>query len=379
MRIFEFRDVLPQLANIIFRRRFRFNFELLPFKAKNLSCKKIINFFVAGANQFVLPSKPFGYPVIAQIEPANFCNLNCPLCLTTSQTNSRPKGLMTFDTFKAFIDEAGDYLLLIILWNWGEPFLNPDIFRMIKYAKSKNIIVHSSTNGNIKFDDDKADMLVESGLDSLVFAIDGAMQQTYSKYRKGGELNLVIENIKAVVAARKRKGSISPQLNIRFVVMKHNEKELPKVQQLAEELDVDFFTIKTVDMPSAHGDNLDNNYVPKDKKYRRYEYDLKTHTRKNKKFECMRPWKRITLDVSGEVISCEYDYDNSLSFGNINKEKSVFSVWKGKKAKNFRKKFNKGNNYFYHCEKCTYKDSVYKDCIIEKKDLNLSGNATYNL
>jgi radical SAM protein with 4Fe4S-binding SPASM domain len=372
MRIFEFRDVLFQLPNLLFRRRLKFNFELLPFEARELSLKKIRNFFMAGLNQFFLPEKPFGYPVIAQVEPTNFCNLTCPLCLTTSQTNSRPKSTLSFDTFKAFIDELGDYLLLIILWNWGEPFLNPDIIKMIKYAKSKNILIHSSTNGNVKFDNEKADELVKSGLDSLVFAVDGATQETYSKYRKGGDLNIVLENIRSVVRAKKRLSSKTPQLNVRFVVMQHNEKELPMVQKLADELEVDFFTIKTVDLPPAHGDNLDNNYAPEDTRYRRYEYKPETYTRKEKLFECMRPWKRITLDVSGEVVSCEYDYNNSLSFGNINKEKSALTVWKGTKARELRKKFNRGNNSFYHCKDCSYKNNVFNDCIIEKNSLKSS-------
>jgi hypothetical protein len=165
MQIFNFRDVIPEIPNLFFQRRFRFNFEMLPYEVKGLSLKKVMNFFVAGLNQFILPSKPLGYPVIAQVEPANFCNISCPLCLTTSETNSRPRGLLSFNSFKNVIDELGDYLLLIILWNWGEPFLNPEIYRMIEYAKIKNIVVHSSTNGNLKFDDEKAERLVDSGLD----------------------------------------------------------------------------------------------------------------------------------------------------------------------------------------------------------------------
>jgi hypothetical protein len=84
MKIFSISDVVPQLPNIFFRRRMKFYFELLPFEVKGLSARKIRNFFLAGLNQFFLPSKPLGHPVIAQVEPTNFCNLSCPLCLTTS-------------------------------------------------------------------------------------------------------------------------------------------------------------------------------------------------------------------------------------------------------------------------------------------------------
>ena len=125
MKIFRFRDVLPQLPNILFQHRFRFTFELLPFEAKELRLKKIGNFFLAGLNQFLLPAKPLGHPVIAQVEPANFCNLSCPLCLTSLNNGSRPKISLTFKTFKHFIDEVGDYLLLIVLWS-NEGLTNGD-------------------------------------------------------------------------------------------------------------------------------------------------------------------------------------------------------------------------------------------------------------
>ncbi|RJP68700.1 MAG: radical SAM protein [Candidatus Abyssobacteria bacterium SURF_17] len=369
MKIFRFGDIVPQLPNIIFRRRFKFSFELLPYEVKGLRWKRIANFFVAGLNQFFTPSKPFGYPVIAQVEPTNFCNLSCPLCFTTSVTPSRTRSVLPFDTFKKLIDEVGDYLLLIILWNWGEPFLNPDIFKMISYAKSRNIVVHSSTNGNVRFDEAKAEQLVDSGLDSLVFGVDGATRETYSVYRKGGDLDQVIASIKAIVSAKKRKGAMTPRLNFRFVVMKHNEHEIPMARRLAEELGVDFFTLKTVDMPPAIGNNLDGQFAPDEERYRRYAYEGQTFKRKQVPFTCMRPWKRITVDALGEVISCEYEYKDLHSFGNLSADGSPMLIWKGERARAFRRKFNLGDNRFYLCRDCTYKNRVVDDCTVEKVTL----------
>jgi len=370
MKIFRFRDVLPELPNIVFRRRFKFNFELLPYEVKGLSLKKIGNFFLAGLNQFLLPSKPLGYPVIAQVEPTNFCNLSCPLCLTTSETGSRPRSVLSFNIFKNFIDEVGDYLLLIVLWNWGEPFLNPDIFRIIAYAKSKNILVHTSTNGNVKFDNEKAEKLVDSGLDSLVFAVDGATQETYSKYRKGGNLELVCENIRTIVRAKREKGCETPRLNLRFIVMKHNEKELPLINQLAEELQVDFLTLRALAIAAHLGENLVSTFSPDNPRYRGYRYNTDNSQGEETPFTCMRPWKRITLGALGEIISCEYDYKDRHSFGNLNTEKSPISIWKGAIAKEFRKKFNLGNNDFFLCRDCIYKNMVVDDCTIEVVPLN---------
>ena len=50
--------------------------------------------------------------------------------------------------------------------------------------------------------------------------------------------------------------------------------------------------------------------------------------------------------------------------------KSVISVWKGEKAREFRRKFKYGWNDFYLCRDCTFKGRVQEDCVIEKMSLN---------
>lgn len=369
MKIFRMGDVLPQIPSLLFRRRMNFSFELLPFHVERLPYKKIVNFFAAGLNQFFNPAKPFGYPVIAQVEPTNFCNLSCPLCVTTSETHSRPPASLPLETFKLLIDEVGDYLLLIILWSWGEPFLNPDIFDMIAYAKSKGIVLHSSTNGNVTFNEETADRLVDSGLDSLVFAIDGATQETYAKYRQGGSLDAVLSNLRSVVAAKKRKSSKTPLLTVRFVVMQHNEHELSAVQDLAKELGADMFAIKTVDLPPARGDDLDHDYAPGDEHYRRYEYEPGGYTRKKLPFSCMRPSKRISLTANGDIVSCEWDYKLLHSFGKLDAPGDAMRCWKGKAATEFRSEFNLGNNDCYLCRDCTFRNRIADDCNIQNMPL----------
>jgi radical SAM protein with 4Fe4S-binding SPASM domain len=365
MKIFKPGAVLPQIPNLLLRGKFNFEFEMLPYQVRNIRLKKAANFFLAGMNQYLLPSKPLGFPVIAQVEPVNYCNLKCPLCLTTSITKARPRTLLPLETFKQFIDECGDYLLLIILWNWGEPFLNPDLIKMIAYAKARGIVVHTSTNGNVPFDETQVEALVDSGLDSLVVAVDGATQEVYEKYRQGGRLDKVLLNIQNILRVRSSKGLTTPRINMRFVVMRHNESEIAAARALASELGVDFFTLKTVDMHPDEGSELDKTYAPEKTGYRRYDYDKETFTRKQRPFVCMRPWKRVTLEASGEVIACEYEYKNEHSFGNIGR-KGTLNAWKSKVAEDFRKVFNLGHNDFYLCRNCTYKNSVADDCTVER-------------
>jgi MoaA/NifB/PqqE/SkfB family radical SAM enzyme len=378
MRIFKLRDVLPQVPNLLLRRRLKFKFELLPFEARGISWKKRWNFLMAGLNQFFLPSRPLGYPVIAQVEPANVCNLQCPLCFTVSQNPSRPPAFLSLQRFRQFIDELGDYLLLIVLWNWGEPFLNPHLTSLIAYAAAKNILVHTSTNGNVSFSEETADQIIDSGLASLVFGVDGALPETYRTYRQGGDLERVKENIRLLVRAKKRKSSATPLLTLRFVAMQHNEAELPLAEKMARDLGVDFFSVKSVDMHPDQGKDLERHFCPSAAKYQRYEYIDGTLKRVKRPFECMRPWKRITLDALGQVISCEYDYKNFHAFGEAGDGASALKAWKSKSARIFRQHFHKGHNGYYHCKTCTYKDLRGESCILEACPVSPPGRGAEN-
>lgn len=366
MKVFHYRDVIPQLFNLIVRRRFRFKFELVPYEAAGLSYRKIANLFLAGLNQHLMPRRPLGRPVFAQVEPANFCNLSCPLCLTTSVTPSRRATALPFDTFRAFIDELGDYLLLIVLWNWGEPFLNPDLSRMIAYARARGILTHCSTNANMRLDDLQIRELVESGLDTLIVGVDGASEATYQKYREGGTLGAATDTIRRILDTRRRLGADRPRINLRFVVMQHNEHELPQVEAMGRESGVDSLTLKTVDMPGVHGADVDTRWAPGDARYQRYEYETGTRRRRARVFRCVRPWKRVTLQAGGEVVACEYDFRNDCSFGTFTPGASVMDSWKSADAARFRGAFNHGDNDAPFCRECTLRDRVAEDCTVAR-------------
>jgi MoaA/NifB/PqqE/SkfB family radical SAM enzyme len=339
---------------------------MLPFELKGLSSKKKWNLLKTGFTRYVFPRRLFGVPVTAQIEPVNFCNMTCPLCLTDKALAYSPKRLLPLEEYESFIDELGEYLVLIILWMWGEPFLHPQLFPMIACAKDRNIAVHTSTNGNFDLDENKAKELVSTGLDSLVFAIDGATQKTYSQYRRGGDLKNVLSNIEILIKARESLKTKFPLLNLRFVVMKHNEHEIEKMKRMARDLGVDVFTLKTADLPFWEERKAMQDFIPTEKSFQRYEYHENGGDIKKIIFRCSRPWKRITLNAHGEILSCEYDYQIRHSFGRFCDDENVLTIWKGGKADQFRSNFHSGDNAFYHCQNCTYKNMKDDDTVIEQ-------------
>ena len=146
----------------------------------------------------IIKTSPFKY----YIEPTNNCNLRCPFCLTTRQS-SRSKGYLSTDLYKQIISDISPYAIVINLYLRGESFLHEDITEMISYAKQKKISVKIDTNMHM-MNKDIAKKIVEAKLDRLIIEIDGADQETYSKYRVRGTLKKVIDNMKLLRAIRNK-------------------------------------------------------------------------------------------------------------------------------------------------------------------------------
>ena len=192
---------------------------------KHVTLKKLINLgLIFIQHQFIKNSKVKGYPVRLVIEPTNICNLSCPLCPAGLDNKAHERGMMKLEEFKKIIDEVGDYLYEIDLYNFGESLLNPEVYDMIKYASDHNIKTNLSTNLNVV----NVEKLVNSGLSKLIVSADGASHQTYKQYRVYGNYNRVMKNMEAVIAKKEELRKKYPKIVWQFIVMKHNEHEIQK-------------------------------------------------------------------------------------------------------------------------------------------------------
>ena len=89
--------------------------------------KKIFNQLKFETQSLLLPTICKTLPLHIQIEPTNHCNLKCPLCVHTRIPDDEKKHL-SFEDFKFIIDKF-NYHIRIFLTKFGEPFINPDIFK----------------------------------------------------------------------------------------------------------------------------------------------------------------------------------------------------------------------------------------------------------
>jgi len=287
------------------------------------------------------------------IEPTNICNLHCPVCPTSNKGLKRPKGFMNFQQFKAIIDQVKNFLEYINLWNYGEPFLAPDIIRMIHYTGENNILVNIHTNGSV-LSRKMMDQFKKNYRINISFSIDGLTQETYSCYRVGGSLEKVLGNLSYLIGLKKKYNLFNLQIIWQFLIMKTNEHEVNKVFETAKKIGVDKLMLKTIGVNKEHPKY--DNFMPKNKKYQREREERD----KNINFsECFFVNPGIpTILLNGNVVPCCVDWAGQNFMGNIFEE-NLLDIWNNQKYRKFRKDYKNGQNVFCN-SKCQWdKNLIY--------------------
>ena len=320
----------------------------IPFRFEDVPLKKILNWILVEASIYAKPQRPWGWPTHLQIEPDARCNLSCVICPVTTGMD-RPTGSMSLDTFRKLIDEVGDYLFLILLWDWGEPLLNPSLFEMISYAARKGIKVLCSTNGQLLAQDDRAEKVIRSGLDALIIAMDGISQETYQLYREGGSLESVLRGVEGVVAKKRELQTDRPLINLRFLAMRHNEHEIPRLEGLARSLGVDMYSVKTL---NPYGSETE--LVPQNPRYRRFNYSSDGQSPVRRRHNpCKNLWNMPAIHWDGTIALCTYDYDEDYVLGDLRTD-SFRDVWHGTEYRRLRRQFRSDWESIPLCYPCSF-------------------------
>lgn len=184
-----------------------------------------------------LVCRPFGIIV----DPSNSCPLRCPGCIHNDLLRKNgevdwPSGLLDGGLYDRLLQQYGPYAIFMHFFNWGEPLLNRETPSFIRKAKGYMLATSLSSNLSVKFD---AEALVLSGLDYLIMSIDGASAESYQKYRRGGNFELVLQNLQDLVNAKRKHNLTSPKLCWQFLVFEHNVHEIELAKKMAEEIGVD--------------------------------------------------------------------------------------------------------------------------------------------
>ncbi|MBI3597357.1 MAG: radical SAM protein [Nitrospirae bacterium] len=278
------------------------------------------------------------YPISAFIDPAQFCQLRCPACAVGLRSDLRSATALNLDLYKAVMEEIGDYLFFLDLYNWGEPLLHKQLPEMIAFANQKNIHVTISTNLSVQLSDDYLSRLVKSGLDRMTVSLDGASQETYERYRRGGNFSLVVQNMQKIQKIKRELGLNSPKIYIQFLVFKHNEHEIDNIKQSYRDLGADSYYFGTPVMTDVAESEKFDIQPSTFKEYDIFHPDnpLNRRTKEASSRPCSWLYSTLVIDSSGNLSPCCAVASESDSFAALSVGDNVMEAWNNKKFRDAR-------------------------------------------
>ncbi|MCC6476363.1 radical SAM protein, partial [bacterium] len=238
----------------------------------------------------------WGWPISIMIEPISRCNLQCPLCPIGARELTRDLGTMNLENYRRILNNVGRYVKVIALWNQGEPTINDNLPEMIGMATARGIHTMVSTNGNLLHRRNLIPRLLDAGLSELIFSIDGLTPDSYKIYRIGGNLEVVVENLREIRRLRDERGQKYPRLIMQWLPMKHNQHEIPYLRAKAKEWGADSVEIKTTQI---YTDQQAADYLPDSEELRRYERKGQRWETKRRYQSCKRLWYSTMIDWNG--------------------------------------------------------------------------------
>lgn len=284
------------------------------------------------------------FPMYYEIETVNACNAACRMCTVNKwQKNGNP--FMSDTLFKKMADELIEYKHIIRTVNLsrdGEPLLDRKLEEKISYLKKGGIKhITFSTNASL-LTERRALSLLTSGLDEIMFSIDGLKKETFEKIRAGLNFEKIINN---VIQFIKLRDSIASTLKIR-VRMVMQQENLSEVEEWGR-----YWRGFLQKQDSVHAKNIHSwgnqleNYLPVK------ETGKLTNP-------CTSPFSTMVIRYNGDITICPLDFDFKFINGNIN-EQDIKDIWQnGIYFKKFRELHLQGmRDEFGLCKGCRLWDA----------------------
>ena len=212
----------------------------------------------------------------------------------------------------------------------------------------------TSTNGPLRpANPEQAQAIVESGLDEMIVSLDGVDQDTYEKYRVGGQIERVFSG--GPPAGRSQRGAGVADAADQLAVHRYEAQRgatLATAESLAKDLRVDKFLVKTAQIYSEADAE---EFLPEDEQYSRYERAEDELVVKGQPTRgCKVLWYSSMgqLERSGSRPAAS-TRTLTLAWGRPSTAVSFDEIWRSRAYMDFRRQVLADRNTFDMCRNCS--------------------------
>ena len=317
-------------------------------------------------------------PEFIWLSVSNVCNLSCPFCvhgwtdIDVAKVCGSDRKFIDVNRFRQMVDEISEYNTLLGLVGSGETMLHPEIYDMLAYASlEKNVRIQIHTNGHFM----DPDRMARMGPIHVIFSIDGFTQETYEKYRRGGNLALALDNLTAFAkAADTIIPDRRPIIQFKYLVNRHTERDIEKARAFAESLPNVGFMLQSflipppswawrVNHPGCATKDAYQEWAPRiEKDYDLYYFDKKKGVYRDKFYllpidgNCVHIKKTLFVAIDGNAYACclapAAKNKDTMYYGNIF-QTGVKEVFSGERANRFRQSYYDSAGKLELCMSCS--------------------------
>ncbi|MFA5362812.1 MAG: radical SAM protein [Candidatus Omnitrophota bacterium] len=206
--------------------------------------------------------KTFTGPEVLHIDLTNWCNFDCIACWCRSpllgdkaMPEEERKLILPLENVRAVFDDIAEMggLKQVKLVGGGEPFMHPDILKVVEYIKNVDSRIEIDINTNFSLVNEKTvERMLELGVDSLTVSIWAGTPGAYTAVHPNQKAQTFerIRQVMLYMSRRKKElDSRRPRMVIHNVILNRNCADIDNMLRFALDAgadDIQFVPIDTV-------------------------------------------------------------------------------------------------------------------------------------
>lgn len=273
---------------------------------------------------------PLDTPFSLFIDVCNACNFKCKFCaIQTTEIKKFKRQVMSWDLYKKIIDDVAQFpkpLKMLRLTANGEPLINKDLPRMIKYAKEVSeggVSEHIEIVSNASLlTPELSDAIIDAGLDRIRISIEAINAKGYEEMC-GGKIDWdkFIGNIKYFYEHRRQCEVYIKTVDAAAKTEEEKELFYKEFEDICDKISIEH----VIPMWSDYNKIYTDFDIEKE--------GLHGHAMKSINI-CPFPFYSFVINPDGEVTVCCSDWKREISMGNAQTE-NICDIWRGEKYRNF--------------------------------------------
>lgn len=282
----------------------------------------------------------FKFPKIIEFQINSICNSHCTICPYSLIEKKFGHTKMNDEQINKLVeefDEHAEEIERIIPYLNNEPFIDNRFIDLLRRLKSKkNHEIEVSTNASLLTEEISKTIINEKLINDFRISFFAGNREEYKKIMPNLDFDTCVNNIKNFLKINNN--TIPYQITLILVPWMNMEKNIIQVKKLFPNANIHPFGFL-----DRAGNLKEKNDLAIDEK------------KKIKLIGCNleRPFERMCILASGDVILCSQDWSKEEIQGNVF-ETSMYEVWNSKRAHDIKNKIlgNIETPDDYICKKC---------------------------